>query len=192
MEHILDDLERIAVILDPDGRIGEVNRPFVESGQVRGLPSSDAWIGTSYMDLTWRAARARVDGARQTGLAIEAVLAGKVAGAEVGYPCDAPNLPAWKTVAVRELPQLGGALLVHFDTPDPRALRASERRLTEVAFRLIFGIETRCAWCRRIAGVNGAWSEREPRDRQQVSDGLCPSCDEQIVATLDRRLAAIA
>ena len=66
------------------------------------------------------------------------------------------------------------------------------QRLTEIAFRLIFGIETRCAWCRRIASAGGRWQEREAHDEHQVSDGLCPACDEQMVAILDRRAVEIA
>lgn len=192
MAHILDDLSRIATILDANGRIADVNSAWSERGRARGMERPDAWIGHSYLDVTWRAARARVDGARQAGRTIELVLAGEMRAAEVGYPCDGPDAPAWKTVAMRQLSDRGGALLIHFDAPDPRALAASERRLAEVAFRLIFGIETRCAWCRRIADVNGAWVERETRDPHQVSDGLCPSCDERIVASLDDRVAAIA
>lgn len=192
MAHILDDLQRIAVVLDAEGRIDAVNRPWFDQGRARGLARPDGWRGTSYLELAWRAARARVDGARLTGQRIAAVLAGELSSAEVGYPCDAPDVPAWKTVAIRRLPGIGGALLIHFDTPDPRALHESEKRLTEVAFRLIFDIETGCAWCRRIAGVNGVWTAQEPRDPSRVSDGLCPSCDEQIVATIDRPMAAIA
>lgn len=192
MAHILDDLQRIATVLDADGRIAEVNHAWNAQGSARGLERPEAWIGRSYLDLTWRAARARVDGARQTGQAIEAALAGSMHAAEVGYPCDSPDAPAWKTVAIRRLQGMGGALLVHFDTPDPRALHAAERRLTEIAFRLIFGIETRCAWCRRIASAGGVWEERGARDPHQVSDGLCPSCDDLIVASLERRAVAIA
>lgn len=187
MAHILDALQRIATVLDPDGRIIDVNDAWSERGRVRGMEGPLDWIGRSYLDVTWHAARARIDGARQTGRAIEAVLAGERSAAEVGYPCDAPDAPAWKTVAVRQLPGMGGALLIHFDTPDPRPLRASELRLTEIAFRLIFGIETRCAWCRRMAGVDGRWSDREPLDPEQVSDGLCPSCDARLVGALDQR-----
>lgn len=192
MAHILDDLQRIATVLDADGRIAGVNDAWSERGRARGMDLPEAWVGRSYLDVTWDAARARVDGAWQTGRTIELVLAGDVHTADVGYPCDGPDGLAWKTVAIRQLPNIGGALLIHFDTPDPRTLAASERRLTEIAFRLIFGIETRCAWCRRIADVSGDWTEREPRDPHQVSDGLCPSCDERIVGALDRRVAAIA
>lgn len=192
MTHVLDDLQRIATVLDSEGRIASVNGAWTERGRARGLERPEGWIGRSYLDVTWRAARAQVDGARETGRAIEAALAGAVAAAEVGYPCDSPDAPAWKTVAIRRLPGSGGALLIHFDTPDPRALHASEQRLTEIAFRLIFGIETRCAWCRRIASAGGRWQEREAHDEHQVSDGLCPACDEQMVATLDRRAVEIA
>lgn len=192
MSHILDDLQRIAIVLDADGRIAGINDAWSAGGRARGLERPEAWIGHSYLDVTWHAARARVDGARKTGQTIEAVLAGELRGAEVGYPCDAPDVPAWKTVAVRQLPGMGGALLIHFDTPDPRTLHASELRLTEIAFRLIFGIETRCAWCRRMANADGHWTDREPRDPDRVSDGLCPACDERMVGVLDHGAVAIA
>lgn len=192
MSNVLDDLPRIAIVLDADGRITGFNDAWTERGRARGLARPTAWLGRSYLDVTWRAARARVEGARKTGQTIERVLAGDLRAAEVGYPCDAADAPAWKTVAVRGLPTLGGALLIHFDAPDPRGLHASDHRLTEIAFRLIFGIETRCAWCHRIASASGAWREVAPRDGHRVSDGLCPSCDERMVAALDRRAVAIA
>lgn len=180
----LERLPRIALILAPDGRIRRVNRAWQERGQDRGLAVPDAWLGVSYLALC-RTARGRwTDGAEAVADAIEDVLDGGRQTADVGYACDPPDGTAWFTLAVRSLPDAGGALLVHLETPDPRALPAADRHLTDVAWRHLLGVETRCAWCARLAEPDGSWRERHPVDTARVSDGLCPGCERMMLRQL--------
>jgi len=186
-----DDLDRIAVVLDRAGRIARVNDAWMQRGLARGLASPGQWIGASYLDLALFAADAGVEGAGPTARALEAVLAGRRERAEVGYACDSPDEPAWKTVAIHRL-EGRGALLVHFDTPDPRELHASERRLALITFRRIMGIETRCAWCRRLATAGGPWVSRDPAAGVSVTDGMCADCETTLLTTLGEVEPALA
>jgi hypothetical protein len=185
----LDEFDRIAVVLDHRGRIVRVNEAWHRAGTARGMPDGDAWLGRSYTDLTAAAAADGVPGAAATLAALRRLSAGETQREEVGYPCDAPDEDAWKTVVLRSLPD-GGVLAVHLDAPDPRALRLSEQRLAELAYRRLLRIDTRCAWCRRMADPDGAWSTRPVAPSSSVTDGLCERCEAELTAALEGRGAA--
>lgn len=180
----LERLPRIALTLDSGGCIQRVNGAWLARGLVRGLSAPDAWLGVSYPALC-HAARGRwTEGAREVADAVESVLGGGRQAADVGYACDPPGGSAWFTLAIRSLPGVGGALLVHLDAPDPRGLSARDRHLTDVAWRHLLGVETRCAWCARLADPDGTWHDRRPVDPSRVSDGLCPSCEHGMLREL--------
>jgi hypothetical protein len=191
MDH-LDDLSQLALVLGRDGRIERVNDAWLRRGRDRGLAQPDAWLGVSYPDLCRAASGERREGAIDVAIAVEAVLAGDRQAADIGYACDAPDGTAWFTLAIRALPDIGGALLLHLATPDPRFLTDGDRRSTELAWRLMLGIETRCAWCARMAEPDGTWASREPRQQTQVSDGLCPACEARMVAEVEALQSAPA
>lgn len=183
----LDHIAQVALVLGPDGRIARVNEAWRTLGRRRGLAEPDAWQGVSYPDLCRTATGRWLEGALEAADAIDAVLAGVVASAEVGYACDgldAPSDHAWFTLAVRALPDTGGALLLHLATPDPRFLTEADRRLVDLAWRHLIGFETRCAWCTRMAEPDGSWSSREPIAGAPTSDGLCPACEARLMAAL--------
>jgi hypothetical protein len=168
MDH-LDDLSQLALVLGRDGRIERVNDAWLRRGRDRGLAQPDAWLGVSYPDLCRAASGERREGAIDVAIAVEAVLAGD-----------------------RQAADIGGALLLHLATPDPRFLTDGDRRSTELAWRLMLGIETRCAWCARMAEPDGTWASREPRQQTQVSDGLCPACEARMVAEVEALRSAPA
>lgn len=180
-----DLLDRIALVLDPEGRIERVNAAWCRAGRARGLHAPDRWVGSDYLALTRAAADRGDPRAAEVLRGLRALLARTERRLELGYPCDDPDADlAWKTLVALALPD-GRILLVHLDAPDPRLLAMSERRLAELAYRRLLHIDTRCAWCRRMADPDGAWSERPSAAGADVTDGLCPDCDARLTAGLD-------
>lgn len=183
----IDRIAQVALVLGPDGRIAQVNEAWRVLGRGRGLATPAAWLGVSYPDLCRTATGRWVEGALDAAVAIDAVLAGELDSAEVGYACDGLDDPAdqaWFTLVVRALPDPGGALLLHLTTPDPRFLTPSDRRFMDLAWRHLIGFETRCAWCTRMVEPDATWTLRPPIAGAPVSDGVCPTCEAGLMAEL--------
>lgn len=178
----LDELDRIAVVLDGTGRIERVNAAWSREGERRGLRGD--WVGTDYLALAQAAADTGAPRAGEVLDGLRALRRGADHRLELGYPCDEPDgRLVWKSLIAQSLPD-GRVLLVHLDAPDPRVLSRSERRLADLAYRRLLDIDTRCAWCGRMADPDGAWRYRPTVQGSQVTDGMCPDCDARLTATL--------
>lgn len=127
---ILNSLPAHIVVLDEDGKILEVNEPWLRFARENGDPPVEVvGIGANYLKVCQPAcdegdshAQAAVDG-------VKLVLSGAKARFTMEYPCDGPDSPRWFALEVfRPAGKIGGAIVAHTDI--------TSRKQAEEALRL--------------------------------------------------------
>ena len=132
---ILDSVASHIAILDTDGTILQVNRPWRDFAANSGMPCGWDGVGSNY-----QAVCRGIDGATESQAApvadgIAAVLSGRSPGFSLAYPCHAEGEDRWFKLQVTPLKGLASRVVVcRDDITDVKlteqALRASQERLT--------------------------------------------------------------
>lgn len=137
---VLDGFPAHVALIDGTGIIRQVNEPWRRFAAENGLTAEDFCVGSNYLATCGVApgecgesARAAADGIRQ-------VLAGKISGFTLEYPCHSPDEQRWFQMVVNPLGGScpGGAIVMHFNITDriskmEASLIASEARFRQLA-----------------------------------------------------------
>jgi len=131
---VLDALSAQVAVVDGAGRIQAVNRAWLAFGTANGADPAVSGVGADYVAV---ARRSGAPEAWAVADAIEAVVAGTLAGYSGRYPCPGPRGPRWFTVHVSPL-RAGpgdvptGAVVEHVEVTRQRRTRAA---LLTMAYR---------------------------------------------------------
>ncbi|HRH45341.1 MAG TPA: PAS domain S-box protein [Pyrinomonadaceae bacterium] len=112
---ILDALPAHICLLDPSGKILEVNNEWKQFAVANAYGNDNFGIGSNYIETCENASGDCVDGARQAADICRAVLSGKTSHVEMEYPCHSPNEQRWFKLTVNPLhkEKLVGAVVMH-------------------------------------------------------------------------------
>ncbi len=131
IEAVMDATPSHVVVLDRDGVIVATNRAWDVFGTDNGGRSGRLLVGTPYRI----AGPVDDDGASAAmTAAVDDVLAGRRASADIDYRCDAPDHERWFWMNVRAIPApAGGAAVSHTDITARKRAEALEHTLREAA-----------------------------------------------------------
>lgn len=141
---ILGSLPSHIAVVDPAGRIIEVNEPWtrfsVENGTEPERPAGRTETGTNYLEICSEAAARGCEEAAEAASGLLAVLARTAPTFSMEYSCHSPSARRWFTMTAAPLLHgAGGAVVVHADTTESVAARTA---LLETTARLRRFFET--------------------------------------------------
>jgi PAS domain-containing protein len=129
-------------VLDPDGRIREVNHAwerFASENTPCGDSPPSTGVGTDYVHLCRTCTGERADEAEPAADGTEDVLRGERSCFVLEYPCDSPTETRWFAMHVTPLStQDGGVVVAHYDITARKQAElavAAQNRQTEMALR---------------------------------------------------------
>lgn len=130
----LDGLSAHIVILDENGAIIAVNRPWEEFGSANNLAPGSAAVGSNYLAVCDSSFGPCSEEAASLAAGIRAVLADEAPQLELTYPCHSPTEQRWFTVRVTRFPDSTKRLIVAHENVTERmraelALQESEHTL---------------------------------------------------------------
>lgn len=139
---ILDAISTHVAVIDRDGCIVAVNRPWrtfaQENGGLGGAAARHTDVGVNYLQVCREAKGEHAEGVQEILAGVTAVLAGQLPVFTYDYPCHSPQQHRWFSMTVAPLSgTTGGAVISHIDISAPRML-AEELRTSETRFRLLF------------------------------------------------------
>jgi PAS domain S-box-containing protein len=116
---ILNSMSAHVAVLDPYGRIRDVNRAwerFAAENSPDGLAPPSTDVGIDYVGLCRACSGEKADEAEPAADGIEAVLRGQRSSFVLEYPCDSPTETRWFAMHVTPLSSdVGGAVVAHYD-----------------------------------------------------------------------------
>lgn len=136
---ILDSVSSEIAVLDNQGVILAVNRPWqrfgLENGLEPGQLAPHTGVGTNYLDVCGAPPRPSADLALSAGDGIRAVIDGKLPSFTLEYTCHSPEEQRWFSMSVTPLGQGGrGVVVVHTNiTERMQAAAREEQRNEELA-----------------------------------------------------------
>lgn len=135
---ILNSLTAHIAVLDQDGRIIDVNDPWLEFARHNGpVHLAGVALGANYLDVCRHAAHNNDPLAREALDGIQHVLTGASRSFVLEYPCHSPSEQRWFLMTVSPTAETGGAVVAHLNITQRKeaeqALRASEEQ-----FRFLF------------------------------------------------------
>ncbi|MBL8796325.1 MAG: PAS domain S-box protein [Planctomycetia bacterium] len=136
----LDGLSAHIAILDEDGAIIAVNKPWEDFATANGLASGAASIGANYLAVCDRSAGPYSEESAVVAAGIRAVLGGEIPQFEAEYPCDSPNQKRWFIVRITPFPGEGlrRVIVAHENITERKQ---SEKAIQDSQERLLVVIE---------------------------------------------------
>ena len=116
-QHVLDALESVTAIVDADGVIVAVNRPWLDYMRENGGTLETCDVGANYLLACDRAGPAAETEAPGVARSLRAGLSGAAGCFELEYPCHSPTQEYWYQLKVRPFEARAGryALIQHSD-----------------------------------------------------------------------------
>ena len=108
----VDAISASLTILDANGVILDVNRPWRKIAQAHGLGSDNLCEGTNYLTVCDAASGASSDGAHEMAAGIRAVIQGHQNEFMLEYPCHSPTERRWFSSRVTRFEGTGGIRVV--------------------------------------------------------------------------------
>lgn len=143
-QHVLDALESITAIVDADGVIVAVNRPWLDYMRENGGTPETCGVGANYLlacDRAGPAADAEAPGIAQS---LRAGLSGAAGCFELEYPCHSPTQEHWYHLKIRPFEARAEryALIQHNDVT---ARRQAEHQAADLSIQALrrFNLHTR-------------------------------------------------
>lgn len=138
---ILRSLPEHIAVLDSEGEIRAVNRPWRQFARSEG-GDPDAYEGDSYLEVTKAAAETGDEDAREMLDGLQSVLAGERDAFMLEYPCHSPDERRWFQVQVSPLigEVGGGAVVSHIDITE----RKEHQRFLDTLIENLPGVLYRC------------------------------------------------
>jgi two-component system, cell cycle sensor histidine kinase and response regulator CckA len=130
----LDGLSANIAILDENGVILAVNKPWEDFASANAFDSKTTLTGMNYLEVCDRSAGLYSDEGPVAAAGIRAVLAGEIPQFELVYPCHSPSEQRWFMLRVTRFPDTSRRLIIAHENITERmrteeALLASEGRL---------------------------------------------------------------
>ena len=173
---ILNSLPLPMAVIDHQGTIISVNKPWMESGRRNGVQSdSSIGIGSDYMEVCRRAAAAGSQQAADTLVGIQRVCDGSIPVYENQYPSHAPGGDRWFLMTVTPLPNQAGAVITHRDISDQKRTETCLKE-TEQESRMMVDTAPAMIWMaeadKRCVYLNKQWLDFTGRRLdQELGDG---------------------
>ncbi len=135
---ILDSLNVIMAVLEPDGRIFAVNEAWKRMARESCPPDrlERTGIGTNYLQVCKEAQGTSATLAPEALAGIEAVLRGAQSSFTLEYPCFSPTRKSWYLMDVTSLPQHEGAVVAHIDITERKQLEQHLQSEIEMAAKI--------------------------------------------------------
>ncbi len=122
LDGALDALTSHVAILDSNGDIVSVNKPWQDFARANGYRGSSLGIGSNYLSVTHAAANVTQD-ALQAFHGIQSVLSGEERYFRMEYPCHSPSEQRWFQMTVTKFNKCGRSFaVVAHDNVTPRRL----------------------------------------------------------------------
>ena len=133
---ILDSIDAHIAVLDQQGIVVAVNRPWRRFAQENGLKSGGAFnsvdVGANYLDVCHRSTGPSSEGAMTARDGILAVLEGRVPVFYLEYACHSPERQRWFMMTATPLEtDEHGVVIAHTDITARKAVEETLRRQTE-------------------------------------------------------------
>lgn len=121
---ILDSVDVMMAVLDPDGTICLVNEAWRRRAQATCTPDQleRTGIGINYLQVCRQAQGVCTEKAPEALEGIQAVLQGRQPAFILEYPCFSPTQHNWYLLSVTPLPQNRGAVTAHIDITERKLL----------------------------------------------------------------------
>jgi PAS domain S-box-containing protein len=137
--HILDSVIAEIAVLDGNGVITAVNRPWrefaLENGIVPGQSAAHTGIGENYLALCRTSAGPGSDEAASAREGIIAVLEGRLPVFRLEYPCHSTQQQRWFSMSVTPLETAGGGVVVAHTEITERRKAETSLRDSEIRYR---------------------------------------------------------
>ena len=149
---ILDSVSAEIAVLDPQGVILAVNRPWqsfaLENGIEPGQPAPGTEVGTNYLAVCRAGAGMTADAdAVNAGNGIRAVLNGTQTDFQLEYPCHSPTQQRWFSMNVRRLePDGRGAVITHTDITKRKQAEMALRKSKDLLQSIVDHVPARVFW----------------------------------------------
>jgi len=130
---VLDSLPAHIAVIDAEGTILAVNRPWMRFAEENGNPEAcKVAVGSNYLEVCRRASSNGEPTASAALQGLTAVLSGALPHFELEYPCDTLTQKRWYVVhALKPTVDIGGAIITHLDITERKqaeeALRVSQQ-----------------------------------------------------------------
>ena len=121
---ILDSIDVMMAVLDPDGTICLVNEAWRRRAQANCTPDQleRTGIGINYLQVCRQAQGVCTEKAPEALEGIQAVLQGRQPAFTLEYPCFSPTQHNWYLLSATPLPQNRGAVTAHIDITERKLL----------------------------------------------------------------------
>ena len=136
---LLDGMSAQTALVDSAGIIVQVNHAWNEFAQANGYRGDRFGLGVNYIGLCRAAFGDCADEAGKVADLLEDVLSGSLEGAELQYPCHAPDRERWFKCLIQPVVSRGRreAVVMHIDVTNEviakRELEASNRKAQELS-----------------------------------------------------------
>lgn len=137
VREVLNSLPEHVVVLDDNGVVTTVNKPWERFAIDNGGSVRDLSVGANYLEVCRRSSAAGDSDARRVVEGLEAILAGQQQEFVMEYPCPTTNGELWFIMhSKRLIDSLKGVIITHIDITEHRraelALRDTQARLALV------------------------------------------------------------
>ena len=124
---VLDSLPAEIAVLDREGRIIAINKPWLNFSQgPEEVMAHRVGVGVDYLEVCRKAAAEGDAEAMQTLNGIRSVLEGEATEFKLEYACHAPGRDQWFAMHVLRAPtEVGGAIVAHTDITERRELESA-------------------------------------------------------------------
>jgi len=136
---ILDALPAHICLLDPSGKILEVNNEWKQFAAGNDYIGINFGVGSNYIETCDKATGDCSAGAKQAADICRAVLAGESSGFEMEYPCNSPDEERWFKLAVTPLDKekLAGAVVMHTNITERKRIEEELEQARDAALESV-------------------------------------------------------